>query len=347
VNNREKATVIWLAVAVAAALCNREIRAALWAVVKAFAHPKIVGPLVAFAGWTIALVVLAHLAGLWDADVRNDTVTWFITAGFAMFLSASEVTEDRFVRTVIRRSVAVTAFVETFANLKVFGLVVELILVPVLVFVGAMAVVAETKEEFAPVRRIVNVFLTVFGSVILIYVVVRLLGDFDVEHTARALALPVWLTLGSLPFIYPLGLTAEYEQAFLRIDHRAADPIHRRRAKRALLRTAHVQAVELRGFAGHWISDLTATGSDAEARTVMRRWRAAWRSEEREEQADTARAFTEGWLSQEDPALAEVHADALRRHWERLDSEQRTILKADALGLASSDLVDEVVALPD
>jgi hypothetical protein len=305
VNNREKATVIWFGIALAAALCNRQIRVSLWDVAKAFVHPKIVVPLLAFAGWTIGLVVLAHLIGLWGSDVRNDTVAWFITAGFAMLASASKVTEDRFVRTAVRRSLAATAFVETFANLEVFGLVVELVLVPVLVFVGAMAVVSETKEEFAPVRRLVNVLLSAFGSFVLVYVVVRLLGDFDVGHTARALALPVWLTVGSLPFIYPLGLAAEYEQAFMRINHRAADRIHRRRAKRALLRAAHVQAAELRGFGGHWIPDLTSAGSDAEARAVMHRWRTAWRSEKRKERTDTARAFLGGWFSHEDSALAD------------------------------------------
>lgn len=345
-NNREKAALIWLAIAVAAALWNREIRVAFWSVAKAFAHPKIVGPLLAFVGWTVGLVIAADEVGLWGPDVRNDTVVWFITAGFAMFISSRKVTEDRFIRTAVRRSIAATVFVETFVNLEDFGLVAELVLTPVLVFIGAMAVVSETKEEFAPIRQLLNVLLSAFGSFALVYVLVRLVGDFDVGHTARAFALPIWLTVGSLPFIYPLGLFAEYEQAFMRIDFQSPDRTHRRRAKRALLRAAHVQAAELRGFAGHWLSELAFADSDAEARAVMIRWRTSWRSEERSARAYTANAYMENWLGQDDPARAEIFADSLRKAWERLDREQRLALKARALELAPPELADEVEALP-
>lgn len=345
-NNREKAILIWLAIAVAAALWSREIRVAFWGVAKAFVHPKIVGPLLAFVGWTVGLVVAAEAVGLWAPDVRNDTVVWFVTAGFAMFISASKVTEDRFIRTAVRRSIAATVFVETFVNLEDFGLIAELVLTPVLVLIGAMAVVSETKEEFAPVRRLLNALLSAFGSFVLVYVLVRLIGDFDVGHTARAFALPVWLTVGSLPFIYPLGLFAEYEQAFMRINFQAPDRTHRRRAKRALLRATHVQAAELRGFAGHWISELSSADSDAEARAVMARWRTSWRSEERSARAYTATAYMESWLTQDDPARAEVFADSLRKAWGPLDREQRAALKARALELAPPELVEDVNALP-
>jgi len=53
------------------------------------------------------------------------------------------------------------------------------------------------------------------------------------------------------------------------------------------------------------------------------------------------------WLSHDDPALMEVHADALRRSWDRLDGEQRAALKAEGLSLASHTLADAVQALPD
>jgi hypothetical protein len=346
-NNREKATVIWLAIALGAGLRQREIRSALREVVKCFAQPKIVGPLLAFAGWTVGLVVLAHLVGLWESDVRNDTVLWFITVGVAILFSLREVTEDGFVRKSARRALAVTALVEGFANLEVFSLAVELVLLPVLALLGALAVVSESKKEYAPVRRLVSGLLSIFGVCILLYVAGRLVADFEAGHTLRALALPVWLTIGSLPFVYAFGLIAEYEQAFLRIDFHTNDPSHRRRAKRGLLRTAHVRATELTGFTGHWISDLTSTRSDVEARAVLRRWQMIWRSEEREMRIGAARTYMHEWLTQDSAALAAIHANTLRRAWDRLDGEQRATLKSEGLRLAPRTLVKEFAALPD
>jgi hypothetical protein len=53
------------------------------------------------------------------------------------------------------------------------------------------------------------------------------------------------------------------------------------------------------------------------------------------------------WLTQRDPALAEIRADALRRSWKRLDREQRAGLKIEGLRLARDTAADEVRGLPD
>jgi hypothetical protein len=347
VNNREKATLIWVGIALAAALMNREIRGSLWNVVKAFASLKIVGPLAAFGGWTVGLAALAHSVGLWGADVRNDTIVWFLAVGMAFFFSLSQATEDGFFRKTARRAVAVTLFVEAFANLEVFGLWVELALLPIVAFLTAMAALSEGKKESAPARQLVNGLLTVVAVCILLYVLVRLARDFDPGHTLRALALPVWLTIGSLPFVYAFALLAEYEQAFLRIDFHTDDPSNRRRAKRALLRAANVLASELGGFSGHWIGELASAPSDADARAVMARWRETWRSQQRASRMSSARAFMREWLTQTDPKLAQLHADTLRRSWERLDREQRETLKAEGLRLAPREAADAVRSLPD
>jgi hypothetical protein len=101
------------------------------------------------------------------------------------------------------------------------------------------------------------------------------------------------------------------------------DPAQHRRAKRALVRTANVRAAEVGEFAGHWIWDLASAESSAHARSVMQRWRKTWRSERHTERMSSARASMREWLTQTDSTLAEIHADALRRSWTRLDCEQR------------------------
>jgi hypothetical protein len=139
-----------------------------------------------------------------------------------------------------------------------------------------------------------------------------------------------------MPLIFIVGLWSAYEQAFLRIDFRADDPAQRRRAKRALLRAAHVRASVVGGFAGHWIWDLSSAESSAEAHAVMRRFRKTWRAGCHAERVQDARAHMDGWLTRDNPALAEIHADALRRSWERPDREQRETLKAEGLRQANN-----------
>jgi hypothetical protein len=152
-------------------------------------------------------------------------LVWFITVGMALFFSLDRVAEGEFCRQAARRAVAVTVFVEGFANLKVFGLAIELVLWPSLAVVGMLAAFSEGKEQYAPVRRVVNRLLAIVGMCILGYVSWRLASDFDAGHTLRALAPPVWLTIGCLPFIYMCGLVTEYRQAFARIERHTEKPV--------------------------------------------------------------------------------------------------------------------------
>lgn len=335
-NNREKATLIWLAIALAAMLTQRELRGSLWQIVKSFLHPYVFGPVAALAAWTVGLVVLAHMVGLWENDIRSDTVVWFVTVGIAFFFSLQQVAEDGFFRRTFRRAIAGTVFVEVFVGLAVFPLGVELAVFPVVTLLVILAAFSEGSEELEPAHRFVNGVLGLVGVVLVGYVAVQLLNDLDVGHTVRALVLPVWLTLGTTPVIFAVGLWSAYQQAFIRIDLRTDDAAHRRRAKRALLRAAHLRAAEVGGFAGQWIWDLASAESSDEARAVMQRWRTTLRSERRAERMSCARALMRESLTEADPALAEIHGDAIRRSWERLDDEQCAARKAEGLRLASN-----------
>jgi hypothetical protein len=348
VNDREIATLIWLGIGLALALRNAEIRGAIWDMAKHAVHPKLLAPVVAFAGWVGGLVFLAHPVGLWETDVRNDTIAWFLTVGVGLLFSLQRVREDGFFRKTVRRAFAFTVFIEAFMNLGVLPLPVELVLLPAVTGVTVLATFTEGKPEHRPVHTLANRALVVIGTAGFVYVVVRVAADFDAGHTVRALALPVWLTLGSLPFVYVFALLAEYEQAFLRIDSHTDDPVKRRRAKWALVRAAHIRTAEVGGFALHWISDLAAAESRREARGIARRWRKTWRSERHADRMTDARVYMEEWLTQTDPTLQEVWADSVQRSWDRLDGEQRATLKADAIDRAADpDAAEAVRSLPD
>ncbi len=342
-NNRETATLIWLGIVLVALLPKADLRSALWDFVKVAARPSILGLVAALAAWTFGLVALADAVGLWEDDLRNDAIVWLVTVGIALLFSPRRVAEDGFFRQTVGRAVGVTVFVEVFVNLAVFSLPVELLLLPALSFVAMLAVVSERQAEHAPVHRLANAVLTMAGLGFAAYVAVRLVGDFDAGSTGRAFLLPVWLMLGTLPLVYLVGLWSAYRHAFIRIRFAAGDPAGARRAKWALLRSAHVRAAEVGGFAGHWIQDLTSAGSRHAARTAAKRWRKGWRAERRADRLIDARASMRLWLAEENPTLAEIHRDALRRIWDRLDREQRETLRAEGLRLARERRLSDAV----
>lgn len=328
-------------------LCHREIRGALWAAVRAFLRPKIVVPLLAYVGWILGLTALARTVGLWQSDAWSGTVAWFLTAGLALFFSLERMTEGAFFRTTVRRAIAATVFLEGFINLAVLPLPAELVLLPIVTAVGAMAAFTERRDEYAEVQRLTSGLMSLVGGSLLLYVTVRLATDFEVGRTFRALVLPVWLSIASLPFVYPLSLWAAYERAFALIHICADDPRARRRAKFALLRAANVRASEVADFNGHWVTDLAVAETPDQAQLVARRWRQAWHVERRTQHLVNARASMQSWLAQTEPELAAIQAEAVEHNWKPLDTRQRASLKAEGLRLAPQAMLDEVRALPD
>jgi hypothetical protein len=171
------------------------------------------------AGLVGGLVALAGRVELWEAGLVNDTVLWFLTAALVLLVNSHKIAEERgALWRVARQAIGFTVLVEAFANLFVLPLLVELVLLPVAAFVSMALVVAESEEEYAPAARIFSAAQVLIGLLILSFVVAQLagLGDADWDHVWRALVLPIWLTLGTLPLICALGVLADWERQILR-----------------------------------------------------------------------------------------------------------------------------------
>jgi len=68
-----------------------------------------------------------------------------------------------------RDGLKISVILEFIVNLHVLGLGWELILVPIAAILTCLLVVAESKEEFRPVRSILNSLLVLLGLGLLAY----------------------------------------------------------------------------------------------------------------------------------------------------------------------------------
>lgn len=176
------------------------------------------------------------------SDRQVDRCRRDLVRGGAMliFLGSTRVSEENgFLGRTSRRAVGIAALVEGLVNLYVFPLAIELLLVPLLAMLGGMVALVAYKDEFKMLRKPLNAVVSCIGIGILVCVLGRVISDWSSAHLAedlRSLALPIWLTIGLLPFIYVLGLVIAYESSFVRIDlSHMGDALARRRAKLALV----------------------------------------------------------------------------------------------------------------
>lgn len=279
-NNREWAVFFWAAVAVAWILWRRDLRTAFRQVVHAALTPKILTPLLVMGAWATGLVLIGRRWELWKPTLTTDTSLWFVTSGLVMFGGSQEsATRPHFFRRKATSTLKVTPLVEGYAQLLVLGLPVELALQPVAALLGALSAVASTQHRYRPVRRLINSIATLLGVALFTYVTLGLLTswrDLDKAELLRQLALPIWLTVGLLPYIYCLGLYMAYELAFLRLRwaSESSSPASLR-IKVALVLGLRGDARAVAAFVGPWPSRLASATSLTECRRVIRDFWAA------------------------------------------------------------------------
>jgi hypothetical protein len=285
-NNREWTSLFWLAVLLVFMVSDAERRSSFAGVLRAAAQRSIVLSFIALGAWVWLEVRVGSWLGWWSPVLLKDTLVWFLTTAIALLFSFDKATkEERFFRRMGTAALKVTVFVEVFVNLYVFNVVVEVLMQPLLVLLVGVTIVAHGEKE-EPARRVAEWLLAVLGFVLFGYVAFQFATDWrDVDGTllAQQFALPVWLTLGVLPFIYGVALYSAYEQAFMRIDWKADVPRRQRMlAKLALVVSFHVKARELSTFTGPWQFRISEAQAFRAARAVVHEFREAKRAEDRE-----------------------------------------------------------------
>jgi hypothetical protein len=271
-NNREIAVLVWLGAGFAWAMSTPDVRGSLWQLVKVvFSSGVLLATILAYAAWTVGLVHLAARAGLWESELTSDTVVWAL-ASFALLFNSERILEDKnFLRQKVALALRATILIEVFVNLVVFPLPVELVLVPFVTLLAMLSAFSGTKPEYAQVGKLVDSLLGWIGIALLAFVAISLVVDpsrLDGTTGLRFL-LPVWLSLGLLPYSYLVALYAGYERAFKWINFNSVERTTRRAAKWALVRQCRLSARRLGEFRGSWVPSIVS--NEAEGAELLRR----------------------------------------------------------------------------
>ncbi len=254
-NNREWAILLWLAVGLIWLLRGRKVRSDAFGLLKSFLTPKIFGPFLGLLGYITLEIWLASKTLLWDSSLTKDAIIWTITTGVVLFFNFAEASKrPQFFRRRLLTAFEIVVFLEVFTNLFVLSLPAELVLQPILVMLGLLSAAAPfvasrnpaREDSYLKVGRFMTNGLAVAGFSLLLFSIVQLLANWnslDKGNLAQQFALPVWLTIGVLPYVYFLSVYANYDTIFNGIRWGApGDGRARLRAKLAIVLTCHLRA---------------------------------------------------------------------------------------------------------
>ena len=245
-NNREIASLLWmgvlLGVVLLAARKDGGIFRSLGSVLVSFLHPKVLIPLLLYAGWVLAALIPASILGVWEPGLWVTTVTWFLLSGFGLSFRFSDVIDQPgFFKLALVQLVQSAVIVEFVANLASFTLWIELLLQALVLVFGLVYVVASRDPEHAQVSKLVNGFLVSYGLAAAFWGLSQLVSEwsnFDHGNLLREFLLPIWLTPVALVYVYALAVYAAYETAIVQIRFASKGRILVKQRLAMILRTA-------------------------------------------------------------------------------------------------------------
>jgi hypothetical protein len=253
-STRELALLVWIAFIVGLLSISGNVRRSMLNVLKAFLAKQIVIAFLLLAIYVLAVLYLLSNIQLWDWSLAKDSVFWFFTVALVIFFDLNSAQDSSYFRGIVFDSIKWIVIIEFLINFYTFSLWLELVLVPLIIFVTLIHGYSSTKSEYKQVERMFNNIISLIGLAFFAYAGYKTIAEYKAAFTVqnlKSLLHPIFMTVVFLPFVYMLALIMKYEMLFVRISILPGDKKHHKMIKRQIVWTANVSINRLKDISSN------------------------------------------------------------------------------------------------
>lgn len=268
-------------------LTRKDLRAHVPELLTQLLSPVLLLPFLAMFAHISLEVWIGFQLGFWHQGLATATIIWAVASGgVLLFKSAGEAHEDPFFfHATAAATIAPTVFVTFFMNLATLGLLSEVALQLLLfpVTIGSVVGHYRTDSEHQRVARLCDIILLVVVFSWCAYSFLHLYETWDSldrRLLIEKLVLPMWLTVGLLPFLFAINLYAAYERAFRIVGSQTTMFRARQRARIAIALTLHFRARDVAQLRHYWTRRIVDAKTLGAARSVVREFEQSLRRRE-------------------------------------------------------------------
>ena len=220
-STREWATLIWGCIFMLYVLCHREIRKSLWNVIVIFSDKKlrILWEIILLYVLTIT-IVFCYLP-IWENIYIKDIIIWFLFSGLIYCMNAvSSEADETYIKKMLKDNLKFTMILEFFMSTFTFNIWIELAIIPVITIITVMNVIAERKEEYKSVHKLLDSVLAIAGFWIFYETIKIRINEYrqlNIINTLVSFIIPIVYLILIIPLEYALELYSKYELLFLRM----------------------------------------------------------------------------------------------------------------------------------
>lgn len=214
-STREWATLIWGCIFMLYVLCHWEIRKSLWNVIVIFFDKKlrILWEIILLYVLTITMV-FCYLP-IWENIYIKDIIIWFLFSGLIYCMNAvSSEADETYIKKILKDNLKFTMILEFFMSTFTFNIWIELAIIPVITIIIVMNVIAERKEEYKSVHKLLDSILAIAGFWIFyetIKIGINEYKQLNIINTLVSFMIPIVYLILIIPLEYMVDM-AEVEK---------------------------------------------------------------------------------------------------------------------------------------
>ena len=152
------------------------------------------------------------------------TVFWYIGTGFKTLLRHKENSSKDAIKNTLKENLRLAIIIEFVINFYTFNFWIELVLLPILVFISLMATSELLGERFKPVANVFNWVLAICGFSMLFFSLSELAQYPEKLQTVSTVVewlLPLFLSIYYIPFVLGFTVFTVYENNLVVLKHLA------------------------------------------------------------------------------------------------------------------------------
>jgi hypothetical protein len=279
-STREWATLIWGCIFMLYVLCHREIRKSLWNVIVIFFGKKlrILWEIILLYVLTIT-IVFCYLP-IWENIYIKDIIIWFLFSGLIYCMNAvSSEADETYIKKILKENLKFTMILEFFMSTFTFNIWIELAIIPVITIITVMNVIAEKKEEYKSVHKLLDSILAIAGFWIFyetIKIGINEYKQLNIINTLVSFMIPIVYLILIIPLEYILELYSKYEVLFLRMTFKEEkDKRIRLHHRTAIFRECNFSVRKILLFQREYMIQMYALMKEDEFNQLMQKFRSA------------------------------------------------------------------------
>lgn len=279
-STREWATLIWGCIFMLYLLCHKEIRKSFWNVIVAFFDKKLRILWEIILLYVLIITMVFSYLPIWENIYIKDIIIWFLFSGLIYCMNAvSSEADETYIKKILKDNLKFTMILEFFMSTFTFNIWIELAIIPVITIITVMNAIAEGKEEYKSVHKLLDSVLVIAGFW-LFYETIRVgineYKQLNVINTLVSFMIPIVYLILIIPLEYLLELYSKYEVLFLRMAFKEEkDKKIRLHHRIAVLRVCNFSVHKILLFQRKYLIQMYTSMKEDEFNQLIQKFRSA------------------------------------------------------------------------